>query len=101
ELDSVPGGIGLTAWLNQAYSSAPGAKVSEIVGGADEMLKGFAGILGEAKQVQIIVSEEAATYRPEMEWIAKQLGSRFAVQGPDFEKSASGEIGRASCRESV
>src|SRR5258706_6729961 len=26
-----------------------------------------------------------------MEWIAQQLGSRFAVQGPDFEKFAPGD----------
>jgi len=31
ELDSVPGGIGLTAWLNQTYSQAG----IEVVGGAD------------------------------------------------------------------
>ena len=93
ELDSVPGGIGLTAWLNRAYNSLPAdaAKSREIIGGADGMLNGFARIFGEARQVHIIVSEEAATYRPEMEWIAQQLGSRFAVQQSDFEKFAPGD----------
>src|SRR4249920_2431615 len=78
ELDSVPGGIGLTAWLNQTYSKLEvGGQKSEVLGGADGMLRGFASIFGDAPAVRIIVSEEAATYRPEMEWVAKQLGPRF------------------------
>src|SRR3989442_4080998 len=36
EIDSVPGGIGLTAWLNQTYSAFD----KEIIGGAEEMLDG-------------------------------------------------------------
>ena len=97
ELDSVPGGIGLTAWLNQVYyqlpvadcrwdeTTAPQSGKSEILGGADGMIRGFASIFGKAKQVHIVVSEEAATYRPEMEWIAGQLGSsKFIVQSPKF-----------------
>ena len=50
------------------------------------MLKGFAGIFGEAKAVRIIVSEEAATYRPEMEWLAAQLGPRFTVHDSRFDR---------------
>src|SRR5438309_36411 len=42
ELDSVPGGIGLTAWLNQTYSRAGG----EVLVGADGMLLGFSSIFG-------------------------------------------------------
>jgi hypothetical protein len=88
ELDSVPGGIGLTAWLNQVYSQM-GATV---IGGADGMLRGFAGIFGDASRVHIVVSEEAATYRPEMEWVARQLdGARFQVQSADFSGVQEGE----------
>jgi len=77
ELDSVPGGIGLTAWLNQTYSQMG----AEVLGGEDGMLRGFASIFGAAPAVHIVVSEEAATYRPEMTWLARQLGSeRFQVQ---------------------
>ena len=71
ELDAVPGGIGLTAWLNQTYTQL-GEKV---VGGADGMLRGFAGIFGEARSVHVVISQEAATYRPEMEWVCRQLDS--------------------------
>src|SRR2546427_1050860 len=81
ELDSVPGGIGLTAWLNRTYSRLG----TEVLGGADGMLQGFAGIFGNAPTVHIVVSEEAATYRPEMTWVANQLDSnRFKIQGADF-----------------
>src|ERR1051326_4217955 len=52
ELDSVPGGIGLTAWLNQAYSKDEVRReTGEVIGGADGMLRGFAGIFGDAKSV--------------------------------------------------
>ena len=37
EIDSVPGGIGLTGWLNQTYSTFD----NEIIGGAEGMLEGF------------------------------------------------------------
>ncbi len=89
ELDSVPGGIGLTAWLNQTYSQLPApspvasgaSETRNVVGGPAGMLEGFRGIFGAAPGVHIIVSEESATYRPEMEWIAGQLGEgRFKVR---------------------
>ena len=66
----MPGGIGLTGWLNQTYS----AFENEIVGGADGMLDGFRGVLPNGGD--IVISQEAATYRPEMEWIAARLKDR-------------------------
>ena len=77
ELDSVPGGIGLTAWLGKTYSELG----YEVVGGARGMMDGFGAILqAEAKDKQlpavVAVSEEAATYRPEMEWLGQQMGFR-------------------------
>ncbi len=86
ELDSVPGGIGLTAWLNRTYSALPGAPAPQpVLGGADGMLQGFASIFGDARRVHLVVSEEAATYRPEMAWVAAQLGAdRFQVRDATF-----------------
>jgi hypothetical protein len=85
ELDSVPGGIGLTAWLNQTYSNSElRTPNSELIGGADGMLRGFASIFGDAKRVHIVVSEEAATYQPEMNWMCEQLGPRFTVHDSRF-----------------
>jgi hypothetical protein len=75
EIDSVPGGIGLTGWLNQTYSTFD----SQIIGGADGMLEGFRTVLPNGGD--IVISQEAATYRPEMEWIAARLNQRHAVAG--------------------
>ena len=92
ELDSVPGGIGLTAWLNKTYSEARSQEQgASVIGGADGMLRGFESIFGDAKQVHIVVSEEAKTYRPEMVWLSEQIGSRFRVQGSGFTNFAEGD----------
>jgi hypothetical protein len=94
ELDSVPGGIGLTGWLNRQYSvfSVQHSESQPVLGGADGMLKGFASIFGDAGQVHIIVSEESGSYRPEMEWLAGQVqGSRFKVQGAAFADFQPGD----------
>lgn len=74
ELDSVPGGIGLTAFLNRLYGGQPG-----IIGHRDRMITGFHAALAALRPdlgnplIALVVSEEAATYRPEMEWLAHQL----------------------------
>ena len=96
ELDSVPGGIGLTHWLNQAHTAAanqidPGQPPA-VLGGATGMRDGFAGIFGNAPKVHLVVSEESASYRPEMEWLAKELGGdRFAVRDSRFTDFADGD----------
>ena len=67
EIDSVPGGIGLTGWLNQTYAQLG----ADVIGAADGMLDGFRSLLPTGGD--ILVSEESATYRPEMNWVAAQL----------------------------
>jgi len=74
ELDSVPGGIGLTAWLGDIYAGYG----AQILGGKDGMLDGFASIFPGG---DIVVSEEASTYRPEMEWIAAKLNATRGETG--------------------
>ena len=92
ELDSVPGGIGLTAWLNQTYSESKIQNPeSPVIGGADGMLRGFESIFGGVKNVRIVVSEEAATYKPEMQWVAEQLGARFTIHHSRFTDFAEGD----------
>ncbi|HET9368459.1 MAG TPA: hypothetical protein VFO22_10340, partial [Candidatus Udaeobacter sp.] len=86
EIDSVPGGIGLTGWLNQTYSTFD----SEIIGGADGMLEGFRTVLPNGGD--IVISQEAATYRPEKEWIAARLNQKIqSVRSSilDTERGAS------------
>jgi hypothetical protein len=88
ELDSVPGGIGLTAWLNQTYSGLG----AQVIGGPDGMVRGFESIFGNAKMAHVVVSEEAATYRPEMEWLAKQVkNSEFRIQNSDLVDFKEGD----------
>jgi len=70
EIDSVPGGIGLTGWLNESYSTFD----SQIIGGAVGMLEGFRTVLPNGGD--IVISQEAATYRPEMEWVAARLNQK-------------------------
>ncbi|MBN2505692.1 MAG: hypothetical protein JXQ71_03250 [Verrucomicrobia bacterium] len=118
ELDSVPGGIGLTAWLNRTYTeegarqtilsnpanphgagphaegspSGAAAEAGGVLGGADGMFHGFESIFGDATRVHLVVSDEAAMYRPEMSWLANQLGpSRFLVQNADFDSLQDGD----------
>jgi hypothetical protein len=74
ELDSVPGGIGLTAFLNRLYRES-----GDILGADDAMIRNFhASLVGLRPDlrnplVALVVSDEAATYRPEMEWLAHQM----------------------------
>jgi hypothetical protein len=77
ELDSVPGGIGLTACLSRIYHELYGDHL-QVVGGRDGMVRGFASMLksAQARQtgcVAIVVSDESKDYRPEMCWLAAQL----------------------------
>jgi hypothetical protein len=76
ELDSVPGGIGLTAFLNKLYS---GDTDPAVVGHGGAMIENFHASLAALRPgvrnplIAILVSDEAGTYRPEMFWLAEQL----------------------------
>jgi len=85
ELDSVPGGIGLTGWLGKTYAELG----DEIVGGAGGMMECFSAIAPDAAATVVVVSDESATYRPEMEWLGQQIGIR--VVRPE-EISALGNV---------
>ena len=82
ELDSVPGGIGLTHWLNATYASYG---THDILGGADGMLDGFLKILGGTGTV--LISREAATYRPEMEYLARLAAKDEGGRRKDEDRS--------------
>ncbi len=89
ELDSVPGGIGLTGCLAQAYADLGWP----VIGGRDGMVEGFARMIRSLHmsregapqtplpnplkahdvQLAIVVSEESKDYRPEMAWLAGRL----------------------------
>ena len=78
ELDSVPGGIGITACLSMLYAEMEASENLTLVGGSDGMVRGFADMVNSqlAQQsgcVAILMSEEAKDYRPEMTWLAARL----------------------------
>ena len=91
EIDSVPGGIGLTGWLSQTYSTFD----RDIIGGTDGMLAGFRAVLPDGGDV--VISQEAATYRPEMEWTVARLNQRSEeILDPRYsmlDKSENGASG--------
>lgn len=76
ELDSVPGGIGLTAWLGETYAQIDNAY--QIIGGATGMADGFSSIFRSDK-VDLLVSREAADYRPEMEWLSEKKSGNWSI----------------------
>ncbi len=77
ELDSVPGGMGLTACLSHLYHDLDDGHV-RIIGGRNGMIRGFARTLRSYQAqhtgcIAILISEESKDYRPEMSWLAEQL----------------------------
>lgn len=108
ELDSVPGGIGLTAFLNRLYAGArsesipptsdspgggaPSPRRPSILGADDAMIRNFHTALAALRPgernplIALVVSDEAATYRPEMQWLAhelQRLGKRVFCLRPE------------------
>ncbi len=98
ELDSVPGGIGLTAFLNRLYAAQGEAPV---LGQGDAMIENFHQSLTALRPemrnplIAILVSDEAATYRPEMLWLCEQLqrrGHRIFCMRPEDVFPLGGEL---------
>jgi hypothetical protein len=77
ELDSVPGGIGITAWLSRLYADAG----YPVLGGRDGMIEGFSSVLPEGGA--ILLSEESADYRREMQWLAGEAGGGRTVEAAE------------------
>lgn len=71
ELDSVPGGMGVTAWLGRVFK--------DVIGGEEGIIEGLRSIIPEEGH-EIWVSDESGDYRPEMRWLAEQLGRVAGVQ---------------------
>ena len=67
ELDSVPGGMGITLWLSRFYSEHG----FDILGGANGIRDGFQNLYPE-QGGRVLVSDESDDYRPEMTWLAEQ-----------------------------
>ncbi len=82
EMDAVPGGIGLTAFLEELY-------LGENANGMPSAFHAALSTLApdnDKPSIVLVVSDEGATYRPEMEWIAEVLreqGNKVKVAHPD------------------
>ena len=77
ELDSLPGGIGLTGFLGEIYAGLG----QDVVGGGEGMARGFSdAFLG----ADVFISKESADYEPEMRWLLNKIneleGTRREVQ---------------------
>jgi hypothetical protein len=81
EIDSVPGGIGITTWLMQQYENAG----YELLGSSSAMLDGFGAVLPAGGAVAL--SEEATDYGAEMRWLVESLGGgREVVRAEDLDE---------------
>ncbi len=69
ELDSVPGGMGITQWLSQFYTEHG----YDVLGGENGIRDGFQSLLADGGRV--LVSEESGDYKPELEWLAEQCSN--------------------------
>lgn len=63
EIDAVPGGVGLTAWMQENFSKLG----HSILGGAGGLREMSRKVLGERGEV--VFSREAGDYRPEWSWL--------------------------------
>ena len=78
ELDNVPGGIGLTHWLNHDLRAV---RHTISLGGAQRDARRLPR--DARRRGDIVVSEEAATYRPEMQYLARLSGGALRVHDAD------------------
>jgi hypothetical protein len=62
EIDSVPGGVGVSAWMNETYA----ALGEPVLGGASGIRDAVNRLL---PQGVVVVSEEAMAYGPEWRWL--------------------------------
>jgi len=74
EIDAVPGGVGLTAWLNETYADL-GEKV---LGGREGMRDAVNRLLPNH---DVVIAQEGAAYRPEWEWL---LGKDRVKSAEDY-----------------
>ncbi len=82
EIDSVPGGIGFTTAMNNAYKQS-GFPILEAPNGmAHAFLTMLKAAVPEKEQpvIAVILSDEAADYHREMTWLAEQIQSIY----PEF-----------------
>lgn len=73
ELDSVPGGMGITLFLSRLYAR----EGFPVLGGSEGMAEGFRAAYPEGSP--LAVSDESADYRPEMAYFSHALGEDYPL----------------------
>lgn len=91
EIDSLPGGIGLTAWLNQTYASLGDG----VIGGERGMIEGFAAAFPDE---DILISRESGDYEPEMRYLAEALRDRQLTRTAAFVPPSESQPSRSCYR---
>jgi len=76
ELDSVPGGIGVAAWLQQCH-----AELNLAVFTGYSVLEAWKECFRDR---DVILSQESATYRPEMEWLAQHTPGQVVLEAETY-----------------
>ncbi len=82
EVDAVPGGMGFTSAMNQAYKQS-GFPVLEAPEGMPEAFLAMLKAAVPDKEnpvIGVVLSDESADYRQEMTWLAEQIQAVY----PDF-----------------
>jgi len=93
ELDSVPGGLGITLWLSRFYSDHG----FDVLGGGDGIRDGFESIFPKGENVDILISEESADYRAEMEYLATQC-ERVSVKSAEMTEGEGADLSSSAYR---
>ncbi|MEG2236956.1 MAG: hypothetical protein RRY13_04800 [Akkermansia sp.] len=78
ELDSIPGGQGVTCFLSRLYADAGW----DVIGGRDGMVEGFRE--SHPNETRILVSRESDDYRAEMEYFANCLGEDYSCEDAEL-----------------
>jgi hypothetical protein len=71
EIDSLPGGIGLTSFLNESYAK----EGFDVIGGAEGILEGLSGIL-KGESTAFLVPLEGEAYRKEFSYLSARLNDK-------------------------
>ena len=71
EIDAVPGGVGLTAWMQENYARLG----HPVLGGGSGMRSLAEEVLGDG---EVVISREAEDYRPEWNWLVGEARVKSA-----------------------
>jgi len=75
EIDSVPGGLGISAWLAKLYAPLYG---EALCGGSEGIIEALRSCFKDG--LELLVSEESADYKAELAYLCSRLGDNYRVR---------------------